>query len=171
MTYRLHTFWITLHPLGKFFGLIFFASGDGKHKTLQNFYHFTSWSSLCSLNLWRIIVFDIFRVSVGKFANDSTINANVFLCYQNNQPGVVGIGWVGSTCFSPNYRTVVVEWFGSDVITGHVTLAFLKPLNKTLMTLYMFWKFKFPRLTIFPTANCLFNIWQFTSFHENFCNS
>ena len=64
--------------------------------------------------------FVFYRTTAGSYATDSTINANVFFSFQNNQAGVVGIGWLGSTCASPKYRSVVVEWFGSDAITGQV---------------------------------------------------
>jgi hypothetical protein len=60
------------------------------------------------------------RNNAGAYATDSTINANVFFSFQNNLGGVVGIGWLQSTCASPFYRSSVVEWLRSDTTTGQV---------------------------------------------------
>ncbi len=40
------------------------------------------------------------------------------------QPGAVGIAWLQSTCDSdPFYRSAVVEYYQSDLITGQVIVS------------------------------------------------
>ena len=52
--------------------ILFYAWGDGKLQTLQNFYHFTSWSSLHSLHSWRINILQHDFV-LGKKSIDSCV--------------------------------------------------------------------------------------------------
>jgi hypothetical protein len=61
---------------------------------------------------------------VGKYATEQSIHENAFLSFQNNQAGVVGIGWLGTSCHSElKYRTTVSEWFNSDLQTGQVKVS------------------------------------------------
>ena len=54
---------------------------------------------------------------------DDSINVNVFMSFQNNSPGVVGIAYVGAVCASSiGFRSGIVEWFVSDLQTGQVKL-------------------------------------------------
>ena len=72
-----------------------------------------------------IFIHLLFRTNIGKYATNSAIHANAFLSYQNNETGVVGIGWVGSVCSDQlQYRTTISEWYESDVQTGQVTMQF-----------------------------------------------
>ena len=50
-------------------------------------------------------------------------NAYVFLCYQNNQGGVVGIAWVRGTCSGSRFaRSSVNEYLSNDVVTASVSI-------------------------------------------------
>lgn len=51
---------------------------------------------------------------------DSSINANVFLSFDNNTAGTVGIAWVGTVCADKIYRTSINQWFVSDSTTAEV---------------------------------------------------
>ena len=44
----------------------------------------------------------------------------MFLSFDNNTSGTVGIAWVGSVCADKTFRTSVSEWFVSDASTGQV---------------------------------------------------
>ena len=53
--------------------------------------------------------------------NPSNANAYVYLCSQNDQGGVIGIAWVGSTCYwSSQYRSSVNEYLGNDATSASV---------------------------------------------------
>ena len=61
------------------------------------------------------------RTSIQPYVTDNSINVNVFLGFQNNMGGVVGIAWVGVVCFPTiGYRSGVVEYFQNDLSTGQV---------------------------------------------------
>jgi hypothetical protein len=63
----------------------------------------------------------IFREEVRQYITDGTINANIFVSFDNNQAGVVGLAWVGTTCFSNiTYRASINQYFETDASTGHV---------------------------------------------------
>ena len=65
----------------------------------------------------------VFRDVSSNIAVPSTSdgNAYVFLCYQNNQGGVVGIAWVRGTCSGSRFaRSSVNEYLSNDVVTASV---------------------------------------------------
>ena len=51
----------------------------------------------------------------------TSANAYVFLGYENNTAGTIGIAWVRSTCSIRGYRTSMSEWFRSDAVTAVVS--------------------------------------------------
>ena len=52
----------------------------------------------------------------------TSANAYVFLGYENNLAGKLGIAWVRSTCDRiKGYRTAIGEWFRSDAVTAVVS--------------------------------------------------
>jgi hypothetical protein len=57
---------------------------------------------------------------------DASINANVFLSFDNDTPGTVGIAWVGTVCNDPTYKTSINQYFVSDSKTAEV---FCKSIN------------------------------------------
>ena len=61
---------------GNFFCLIFYEWGDGKFQTLANFYHFTSWSLLCSLHSWVISILQ--ARDIGQKLNQFLVKAGVY---------------------------------------------------------------------------------------------
>jgi len=52
--------------------------------------------------------------------NEPGHDGNVYLCYQNNESGTVGIAWIGTICGPQNYQTAVVEYFNNDLSTGEI---------------------------------------------------
>ena len=65
-----------------------------------------------------------FYRAVNKIAASSTTDADayVFLGYEDNSPGTIGIAWINTTCAIKPYRTSITEWFINDAITAAVTL-------------------------------------------------
>ena len=63
----------------------------------------------------------IFR-EVNNIAASSSTNANsyVFLGYENDQPGTIGIAWINTTCAIRPYRTSISEYFMNDAVTAVV---------------------------------------------------
>ena len=59
---------------------------------------------------------------VNSIVASSSTNANayVFLGYQNNQPGTIGIAWINTTCGIKPYRTSISEYFMNDAVTAVV---------------------------------------------------
>ena len=48
-------------------------------------------------------------------------NLFVYLTYQNNEGGTIGIAWVGVVCYSgKGYRVGISEYFNSDLRTAEV---------------------------------------------------
>jgi hypothetical protein len=59
---------------------------------------------------------------VAKKTKDSKAHTNIALTYQDDQPGVVGLSYVGTVCIkNTTYKSSVSEWYKSDGITGEVT--------------------------------------------------
>jgi len=56
---------------------------------------------------------------VGKYNVDGP-NSNVYMCFQNNEAGVVGIAWIDVVCGTPDYRTAIVEYFNNDLNSGEI---------------------------------------------------
>ena len=51
----------------------------------------------------------------------SSINANVFMTYQNDEAGLVGLAWVATVCReNMTFRTSINEYFVSDAATGQI---------------------------------------------------
>ena len=64
------------------------------------------------------------------------VDAHVYVAYQNNQPGIAGIAWVGTTCnVYQYYRTSISEWITSDANCARVKRYFL--IIYLLITLYL----------------------------------
>lgn len=61
----------------------------------------------------------LLRNYVGAY-NQPGHDGNVYLCFQNNAAGTVGIAWIGTICGPQNYQTAIVEYFNSDTQTGEV---------------------------------------------------
>jgi hypothetical protein len=55
--------------------------------------------------------------------SDDSVTANVFLSFDNNKPGLVGIGTV---CEEKTIRTSISQWFESDSGTAEVFLGYFK---------------------------------------------
>ena len=60
------------------------------------------------------------RSDIDKAGNYSTANGNVnvMMAFRNNQPGTVGISFVGTACYPPNYekyRTALCEYTNNDL--------------------------------------------------------
>jgi hypothetical protein len=56
-----------------------------------------------------------------QFVNDETVNANVFLTFNGDLGGSVGVAWLGSVCESDaRYRSSVSQWFMSSLTTAEV---------------------------------------------------
>ena len=56
--------------------------------------------------------------------NTSGANAYVFFCSRNDQGGVVGIAWVGGTCYPSGFgkfKSSVVEYLSNDAVTANVS--------------------------------------------------
>ncbi len=82
---------------------------------------------------------------------DTTVNANVFMTYQNNQAGVVGLAWVGTVCYpNTSYRASINEWFQSDAQTAQVSIlpTFYTRLfrTKVLREAFLYLNFRFELL-------------------------
>jgi hypothetical protein len=74
--------------------------------------------SQCFTQIYHI---QFFREEVRQYITDGTINANVFVTFENNQAGVVGIAWLGTTCRTNiTFRTSINEYFETDASTGQV---------------------------------------------------
>ena len=64
-----------------------------------------------------------FRTQVFGLITNPNINTNVFLTFENNSDGTVGIAWVGAVCNSNlSIRASVNEWYYTDALTGWVSL-------------------------------------------------
>ncbi len=57
---------------------------------------------------------------------DDSVNANVFLSFDNNKPGLVGIAGIGTVCEEKTIRTSISQWFESDSGTAEVFLGYFK---------------------------------------------
>ena len=66
------------------------------------------------------VLFSNPRETVKQYVTDASINANVFLSFDNNTAGTVGIAWGGSVCADKTFRTSINEWFVSDAKTAEV---------------------------------------------------
>jgi len=42
------------------------------------------------------------------------------MAYRNNQPGTVGIAYVGGACAPAQYKTALCEYFQNDLTAGQV---------------------------------------------------
>ena len=71
-----------------------------------------------------IILWLFFSSIIELIPNEGGIpfaNTYVFLCYENNAGGVVGLGYVGTICHSNRrYRTSITEYFFTDLRTAQV---------------------------------------------------
>ena len=56
---------------------------------------------------------------MGKY-NIPEANSNLYLCFQDNLPGLVGIAYVGTVCYVQEYRSAIVEYLNTEMTTGEV---------------------------------------------------
>jgi hypothetical protein len=59
-------------------------------------------------------------------SNPVIANAYAYFCSEQDLPGTVGIGYVGSVCYPDSvkkYRTTVNEYYLDDINTAEVNLA------------------------------------------------
>ena len=68
--------------------------------------------------------------NVNDIASRSSTNSNayVFLGYDNNRLGNIGIAWMNTTCARKRYRTSISEWHRNDAVTAVVSFLFYLPL-------------------------------------------
>ena len=64
-------------------------------------------------------------------SSPTTANAYIFLGYENNLPGTIGIGWINTTCARKAYRTSISEWFRNDAVTAVVSCFSFLSCNHT----------------------------------------
>ena len=70
-----------------------------------------------------IYFFNCFSHIRDNVLNTETRDPNLFvyLTYQNNEGGTIGIAWVGVVCYSgKGYRVGISEYFNSDLRTAEV---------------------------------------------------
>jgi hypothetical protein len=83
-------------------------------------------STIAQFRVQMLFMFFIYfsihlRNEVKQYITDGTVNANIFMTFNNNQPGVVGLAWVGVACSSDiTYRASINEYFYTDASTGQV---------------------------------------------------
>ncbi len=66
-------------------------------------------------------ILHLLRNEVVQYITDDTINANIFVTFENNQPGVVGIAYVNATCSSDRtIRASINEYYLTPASTGQV---------------------------------------------------
>jgi len=62
----------------------------------------------------------LYRQFVSAY-NQPDHDSNVYLCFQNNAPGTVGIAYLGNICGQQSYKTAIVEYLNDDISTGEVS--------------------------------------------------
>jgi predicted RNA-binding protein with PUA-like domain len=67
-----------------------------------------------------------------QYANDWSINSNIFFCSEDNVEGLVGLAWIGVVCYpDPQYRVALVEYYDSDATTGWVSVAMFNHVDNS----------------------------------------
>jgi len=79
---------------------------------------------------------NIFLQNVREYAGSALTQANPieadaysYFCYENNEPGIIGIGYLGTICRTGNekrYRTNINEYYQTDLESAEVLLLFFK---------------------------------------------
>ncbi len=73
--------------------------------------------------MWNADITNIFSEVVAALSTDPAFNAYVYLAYRNDESGIVGIAYTGSTCTDDDdvqYRTSLNEYQNGDLNTGLV---------------------------------------------------
>ena len=79
------------------------------------------------MSLIRIKIWIMFcRTIVRQYSWAANIDDFVYLTFRNNQPGTVGMGYVGTVCDDDvTARTNLCEYLNDDLTSGHVSQSFI----------------------------------------------
>ena len=79
------------------------------------------------MSLIRIKIWIMFcRTIVRQYSWAANIDDFVYLTFRNNQPGTVGMGYVGTVCDDDvTARTNLCEYLNDDLTSGHVSQTFI----------------------------------------------
>jgi hypothetical protein len=67
-------------------------------------------------------LFCFFSPQIQIYANDRSINANIFFATADKYDTTVGLAFTGSICaIEERYRIAIVEWNQTDILAGEVS--------------------------------------------------
>ena len=73
----------------------------------------------------RILFSDLSTYVNGLPVTYNSIDAFVMMSYRNNMAGIIGMAWVGTTCFSDKqFRTSITEYYQTQQLTAIVRYHF-----------------------------------------------
>jgi hypothetical protein len=88
------------------------------------------WPSLSTQLTWTIS--EVFAIDqhweansewldyLGNNYNNAAVNTNVYLSYNYNEYGTVGLAWLGTICAGTNLRTATTEYLENDLVAAQI---------------------------------------------------